>query len=238
MTELENLASRIQQAQQQLQNAATARERESESLNRMWEQIRTRFDNQNAELSELRNKVVDQQIKRDQLMDAIEKLLTSIEGNIEKLSSDAITSIGSMAEEFLTSEMGNTEYIPTARAGELGGDDEGVSSTVLGGTSTPESALDENVDGPIEMGSEVGADETAKSDGDTAAHTAKENSALSGFQSLISQVEDAFTGNSDGGMGSEEEDSQQERKKRDLKDVERLRADLQKLREGISGEPN
>ena len=117
-------------------------------------------------------------------MDAIEKLLASIEGNIEKLSSDAMTSIGSMAEEFLTSKMGNTENVPTATAGELGGDDEAISSMVLGGTNTPVSALDENVDGPVEMGSEVGADETTKSDGDTAAHTAEENSVLSKIYTL------------------------------------------------------
>ena len=59
MVDLEGLKKRIEMVDVRLKTAHTARERESNALKQLWEQIHGRFDEQTQEIVELRTKVVD-----------------------------------------------------------------------------------------------------------------------------------------------------------------------------------
>ena len=75
MLDLEGLKKRIEMVDVRLKTAHTARERESNALKQLWEQIHGRFDEQTQEIVELRTKVVDLEHVRNDLLGLVENLL-------------------------------------------------------------------------------------------------------------------------------------------------------------------
>ncbi len=106
MTDLNSLKARIEQASQILRETSAAREQESSALIKMWRQMRDRFARQNAELDELRGRIVTLEMARDELAGLIYTLLEQVENNIEKMSDVSVWRITAMAAELLDSESG------------------------------------------------------------------------------------------------------------------------------------
>ena len=113
MTDLNSLKARIEQASQILGETSAVRAQESSALIKIWRQMRDRFARQNAELEELRGRIVTLEMTRDELAGLIHTLLKQVENNIEKMSDVLVWRITAMAIKLLDSGLGT----PSVAAG-------------------------------------------------------------------------------------------------------------------------
>ncbi len=230
MTDLNSLKARIEQASQILRETSAAREQESSALINMWRQMRDRFARQNAELDELRGRIVTLEMTRDELAGLIHTLLKQVENNIEKMSDVSVWRITAMAAELLDSESGT----PGVAAGS-----NHQHATEPTGSRVLQNAMSAVADpaDPVAWNEPPdAAPDIGESPGEIEMHDELPSAEI---RSLISRVEEAFDTAGefeitvdDGPKNSDKELA------RDMKDIEALREELERLRAKTSTEPH
>ena len=101
MADLDGLRKRVEQIDLRLKTAHRAREKESTALMDMWEQIRERLTDQNAEITRLRSRVADLEDTRDDLLGMVHGLLSAVEGGLERMSDETVPKINAMENSLL-----------------------------------------------------------------------------------------------------------------------------------------
>lgn len=220
MAELENLRTRVEKVNHDLKSAHSARERESEALMAMWQQIRTRFTDQDQELARLRRRTVELEDAKDELSGMVRALLEAVEATTEEINDPAVPRISKMAEDLLAGNSTNT--------------------------ARPESGATAKADRPAEPPPAPAAATVSPSDPPRRevadADTAIVSESLSpGIRKLISRVEGVFDETRAGDHGEPEENAaisvdegSADDLERDLKEIEKLRTELQGLRHRIN----
>lgn len=102
MVDLEGLKKRIELVDVRLKTAHSARERESDALKQLWEQIHGRFDEQKGEIAELRKNVVVLEDVRDDLLGMVQTLLGTVENGLESITDETVPHIRQMAGDLLS----------------------------------------------------------------------------------------------------------------------------------------
>ncbi len=101
MAELETLRARVEKVNVDLKSAHASRESESEGLMALWQQISTRFAEQNQELARLRQKCSEMEDAKDELSSMVRTLLDAIETTTEEINDRTMPQISNMAKELL-----------------------------------------------------------------------------------------------------------------------------------------
>jgi hypothetical protein len=245
MADLSGLKKRVELIDLRLRTAHGARERESAALMEMWEQIRIRFLDQNAEITSLRDRVSDLEDTRDELLQMVHGLLSAVEGGLERMSDETVPQIKLLAGELLKSA---GEALPTGRfAGEAesaerygqresaawqGRSDEAAEevnfhSDLL--SAIEQSLEDANENAPPEM-----SDESARTEVDSRRRRVGEP-ASPGIRNLIARIEGAVGADLlEMSLASAEGEDLDDELTRDLREIEALRGELHGLRERIS----
>lgn len=245
MADLGGLKKRVEQIDLRLRTAHGARERESAALMEMWEQIRLRFLDQNAEIKSLRDRVSDLEDTRDELLQMVHGLLSAVEGGLERMSDETVPQIKVMAGELLKSA---GEALPAVRVAreaesvERYGQHESMawqdrSEEVAGPanfhsdllSAIEQSLEDANGNAPREISTES---VKAKADGP---RQRVGEPASPGIRNLIARIEGAVGVDlmEMSRVSAEGEDLDDELT-RDLREIEALRGELHGLRERIS----
>lgn len=104
MRDLGVLKERIEYAERHLTASHTARERESQALMTMWQQIRDRFELQEQEIARYRAQLAELTAANDELTALVDRLITSVEGGISESGNETVPAIARLADELLRSE--------------------------------------------------------------------------------------------------------------------------------------
>ena len=230
MTDLNSLKARIEQASQILRETSAVREQESSALINMWRQMRDRFARQNAELDELRGRIVTLEMTRDELAGLIYTLLEQVENNIEKRSDVSVWRITAMAAELLDSESGTPGVAASSNH---------QHATEPTGSPVVQNAMSAvaNPADPVAWNEPPdAAPDIAESPREIEMHDELPSAEI---RSLISRVEEAF--DTAGEFEITVDDGPENPDKelaRDMKDIEALREELERLRAKTSTEPH
>lgn len=220
MAELENLRARVEKVNLDLKSAHSARERESEALMALWQQIRTRFSDQDQELARLSRRTAELEDAKDELSGMVRALLEAIEATTGEINDPTVPQISKMAEDLLAANSGSPAQWDSGAA-----------------------AMAERPAKPMPAPAVV-AESPSGAPGRAVADTETPNAGESlspGIRKLISRVEGVF----DDGMedrASEPKEtatisddaSSDDDLERDLKEIEKLRTELQGLRQRIN----
>ncbi len=220
MAVLEDLRARVEKVNHDLKSAHSARERESEALMALWQHIRTRFTDQDQELARLRSRTVELEDAKDELSDMVRALLESIEATTEEINDPAVPRISKMAEDLLAANSDNPAGPKSSAAATADRPAEPMPAPAVASVSPSDAARHEVAD----------------------ADTAVVGESLSpGIRKLISRVEGVFdeTREDDHGepkqnaaiSGDADSDDDLER---DMREIEKLRTELQGLRKRIN----
>lgn len=220
MAELENLRTRVEKVNHDLKSAHSARARESEALMAMWQQIRTRFTDQDQELARLRRRTVELEDAKDELSGMVRALLEAVEAATEEINDPAVPRISKMAEDLLAGDSTNPARPKSGAAARADRPAEPLAA--------PAAAKGRPSDPP----------RRAVADADTAIVS---ESLSPGIRNLISRVEGVFHETREGDHGEPEENGaissdagSDDGLERDLKEIEKLRTELQGLRHRIN----
>lgn len=213
MAELENLRTRVEKVNHDLKSAHTARTRESEALMAMWQQIRARFSDQDQELDRLRRSTVELEDAKDELSGMVRALLEAVEATTEEINDPAVPRISTMAEDLLAADKANSAGPKSPALAESPAEPTPAPAT----ESPPDAPRSEVADADTEIVGE---------------------SLSPGIRSLISRVEGVFNETREdepkrdaavsGDAGSNDD------LERDLREIEKLRTELQGLRHRIN----
>ena len=102
MADLDGLKKRVELIDLRLKTAHSARERESTALMATWEQIRSRFQDQSAEIIKLRSQISDLEDSRDDLLKMVHSLLSAVEGGLDSMADETVPQIKMMAGQLLS----------------------------------------------------------------------------------------------------------------------------------------
>ena len=114
MAELDGLKKRVELIDVRLKTARSARERESAALMETWEQIRDRFRDQSAEVTNLRGQVADLEDARDGLLNMVRSLLETVESVLDSTADETMPQIKILAGQLLSNT--KDEIPPTETA--------------------------------------------------------------------------------------------------------------------------
>ena len=252
MVDIKGLKKRIELIDVRLKTAHSTRERESDALRHLWDQIHGRFDEQKKEISQLRSRVAELEDVRDDLLQLVQDLLGAVENGLESMNDETVPHIRQMADTLLN---GNDAEKPTPPAAEP----KSVSSI--------EPSLDENnahdellaaierslndADGfsertdAEEIGLATALDDSDEitleltgADTETAIASAPEASlrpVSPGIRSLVERLE-GITIQSTDYQNESDDIPEEDDLSRDLREIELLRGELMGLRERIAGE--
>ena len=253
MVDLEGLKKRIEMVDVRLKTAHTARERESNALKQLWEQIHGRFDEQTQEIVELRTKVVDLEHVRNDLLGLVENLLNSVENGLESMTEEAVPHIRQMAGELLSGRKAPKAAAPTFTVDQdIGGhepdiDENSAQDELL-------AAIERSLNDADDFPELAEADEleltTVADDSSTSIPDLNDNSPgeaprkpgaadrsimpLSpGIRNLVQRLE-GVTLQSYGAGKTDEKPAEEDDLSRDLREIEVLRGELMGLRERVS----
>jgi len=104
MRDLSVLKERIEYAERHLTASHTARERESQALMAMWQQIRDRFELQEQEIARYRAQLAEMTNINDELSTLVDRLISSVEGGITNSGNETVPTIAKMADDLLRSQ--------------------------------------------------------------------------------------------------------------------------------------
>jgi predicted RNase H-like nuclease (RuvC/YqgF family) len=220
MAELENLRARVEKVNHELKSAHSARERESEALMALWQHIRTRFTDQDQELARLRRRTVELEDAKDELSGMVRALLEAVEATTEEINDPAVPRISKMAEDLLATNSENPAGPESGAAAVADRPAEPMPAPAAASVSPSDAARREVAD----------------------ADTATVGESLSpGIRKLISRVEGVFDDTRQGDhaepkqkagiFGDADSDDDLER---DMREIEKLRTELQGLRTRIN----
>ncbi len=220
MAELENLRARVEKVNFDLKSAHSARERESEALMALWQQIRTRFTDQDQELARLRRRTAELEDAKDELSGMVRALLEAIEATTGEINDPTVPRISRMAEDLLAANSG----IPARR-------DSGAAA-MAERPAEPMPAPAAATESP------AGAPRGEVADVDTAIVG---ESLSPGIRKLISRVEGVFDDGAEDRPPEPKENatisgdaSSDDDLERDLMEIEKLRIELQGLRQRMN----
>lgn len=203
MGELDVLKQRIEQADQRLRTAHSARERESAVLKEIWEQIRGRFAEQASELAKLRAEIADLEDIKNELLGMVRSLVAAVEDGVDHMRDETVPEIAAMASGLLGSAVAS----PVSAAPDPGLLPDGKEAATA--EEMAEGSLDHVLEGPLEVDFPDPAGESLSP----------------GIRDLINRVEGSFT-NAVVGMPDDDDDDLT----RDLREIEALRNELNGLR--------
>jgi hypothetical protein len=238
MGDLTGLKKRVELIDLRLKTAHSARERESAALVDIWEQIRVRLLDQNAEITRLRDRVSELEDNRDELLQMIHGLLSAVEGGLERMSDETVPQIKDMAGDLLK-DSGET----LSASGFAGG----KALTPINEQDIPSSSrppVDEkkihanfhsDLLNAVERSLDTVPEEISKPDSDNRRRRIGEP-ASPGIRDLIARIEGAVGVDlMEKSSSSVDEDEEDDELTRDLREIEALRGELHGLRERISG---
>lgn len=110
MRDLGVLKERIEYAERHLTASHTARERESQALMKMWQQIRERFELQEQEIARYRTQLSELTVANDELTALIDRLIASVEGRVSESRTETVPEIARLADQMLRSEPEAASY--------------------------------------------------------------------------------------------------------------------------------
>lgn len=114
MRDLGVLKERIEYAERHLTASHTARERESQALMKMWQQIRERFELQEQEIARYRVQLSELTAANDELTALIDRLIASVEGKVTESRTETVPEIARLADQLLRSEPETVPYAAPA----------------------------------------------------------------------------------------------------------------------------
>ncbi len=229
MAELQSLRSRIEKVNLNLKAAHSARARESEALTALWQQIRTRYTEQEQELVHLRHRTAELEDTKDELLAIVGHLLETMEGTMAGIDDGTVPKISKLASELLASE-------------------EGTASEPAAGRTQPTRPA-EHAPEPKKA---IEAPPTPPEQTQSASPTDSVGESLSpGIRTLIGRIQGVFDEDQneveyteihdageaedvESGDGLPEAEPAEEDLSRDLQEIEKLRDELQGLRRRIS----
>jgi len=254
MVDIKGLKKRIELIDVRLKTAHSTRERESDALRHLWDQIHGRFDEQKNEISQLRSRVAELEDVRDDLLQLVQDLLGAVENGLESINDETVPHIRQMADTLLNENGPDVSTLPVVEpklpssiAPSL--DDNNAQDELL---AAIERSLNDAEDFSETMDSEEIELETVLEDSDETTQdlidvpsdtvTAIDNTpevslrpVSPGIRSLVERLEGVSIQSIDyqdepDDMTGEDDLSQ------DLKEIELLRGELMGLRERIAGE--
>ena len=259
MRDLGVLKERIEFAERQMKAAHSARERESDALMAMWRQIRDRFEDQEQEIARYRSELAELTQVNDELSALVDRLIASIEGNVEASESETVPEVAGLAQELLRSEPVRGMPGPRASA---------APKRTAPESEAPESRFDADAlaaletDDPLDLGTPIDetdaddlrsdfarmlgehmpgyaqdAEDTEVSETETDYDTVRpveEESGSPGIRDLISRIEGAVGGKSRKRAAKPSPRKSDDDLARELAEIESLRNELSGLRDKIS----
>ena len=250
MRDLGVLKERIEYAERHLTASHTARERESQALMTMWQQIRDRFELQEQEIARYRTQLAEMTTVNDELSSLVDRLITSVEGGIAESGNETVPAIARLADDLLKSEEPRASAPPATPTAPPAAPAPATQREV---TRELEDILE--LDTPAPEPEPEAAPETSFSESLNAALAAEsaddedeisipssepvhEESASEGIRHLISRIEDAVAGPSAStelnGATTPASEDEDEDLARELQEIESLRNELNGLRNKIS----
>lgn len=239
MRDIELLNQKIQSAEKHLSASEQARNRECEALMEMWRQIRTRFNEQEAEIARYRGNLEQMIQENEALCRMIDHLLGSIEGNVERARDETVPKITSLAEELMASEPASIQPEEEISAAEQDDDDFAFEDTGSEFAADEPVAMDiPDIAEPISSGSipdpdvvQSVLDQLAAERGGMTDPEAEDDSMSAGIRDLISRVETMSAGET---PTPAPEPAPGDELARELREIETLRDELSGLRQRIS----
>jgi uncharacterized coiled-coil protein SlyX len=247
MRDLGVLKERIEYAERHLKSAHSARERESDALLKMWEQIRGRFDAQEKDIARFRDEVTELSRVNDELSALVDKLASIVEGSIEDSGNETVPEVTRLADDLLQSEPAAGRIAPPAprppRAAPAQSlDDLETDDPLELGTPLDEMDDDEDLSFGALLGRTMESD-AAKPAAADAAHDdfededdldiperVSDDSASVGIRDLIARIEGSVRPEATQEDDAEEDDDLA----RELREIEQLRDQLSSLHSKVS----
>lgn len=243
MADLDGLRQRVEQIDLRLKTAHRAREKESVALMDMWEQIRERFREQNAEIVELRNRVADLEDTRNDLLQMVHGLLSAVEGGLERMSDETVPRIREMACSLLEADKTSLPPTSSADSGRPAEADYDALPEVLERQTEEDpvppyfhdellAAIEQSIEsvrgnGAVDEASEI-TERNARMHGTN-------GPASPGIRDLVARIENAVGPELlETTSENDDEDFPEDDLSRDLREIEALRGELNGLRERIS----
>ena len=93
MVDINGLKKRIELIDVRMKTAHSARERESDALRHLWDQIHGRFDEQKKEIIQLRSRITELEDVRDDLLQLVQDLLGAVENGLESMNDETVPHI-------------------------------------------------------------------------------------------------------------------------------------------------
>jgi len=250
MADIDGLKQRIELIDLRLKTAHSARERESAALVETWEQIRSRFQSQSAEILSLRERIRVLEDAKEDLQGMVNSLLGAVEGGLERMSDETVSNIRKMANELLSeseepralpAEPPVSQSEPPAPAFDPAGYGEADDTDQTDDTDETE---DDDFLAALERSANAATnpDRAAEPDDDDvlALDTPMDAPVSPGIRDLIARIEENTGDFADNDSDDERIDppvSQEspEELEQDLLEIEQLRNELLGLRQRISG---
>ncbi len=241
MRDLGVLKERIEYAERHLKSAHSARERESDALLKMWDQIRGRFDAQEKEIARFRDEVAELTRVNDELSALVDKLVSIVEGSIEDSGNETVPEVTRLADDLLQSEPAAGRIAPPAprpapAAPSL--DDLETDDPLELGTPLDEMDDDEDLSFGALLGRTMerddgkpAVDDEEDADDLDIPERVAEDSASVGIRDLIARIEGSVRPET----GQEDEEDEDDDLARELREIEQLRDQLSGLHSKIAG---
>ena len=241
MADLSGLKKRVELIDIRLRTAHSTRERESAALTELWEQIRERFLDQNAEITNLRERISDLEDARNELLQMLHGLLSAVEGGLERMSDETVPQIKVMAANLLNADQ-ELQATPPGRGA--------PPSAGLDGLELKHESSDEDLEEPnfhsnlldaiqqsIEHAyqSPLRAEKGKHGGEDISPKPTAGGPASPGIRDLVARIEGAVGRDVvEISPGPEDDVDPDDELTRDLREIEALRGELHGLRERIS----
>ena len=245
MADLSGLKRRVELIDLRLKTAHSARERESAALMEIWEQIRERFLDQNAEIARLHDRISGLEDARDELLQMVHGLLAAVESGLEQMSDETVPQIKVLANKLLNEH----DQVPVAHpAADDPMADAPDNSFYVDASQGPsdgcmkEANFHDDLLSVIEQSLNETDENMPREDGEEADYTESSRRqtvgkpASPGIRDLIARIESAVGPELvDKSQPSSDEEELDDELTRDLREIEALRGELHGLRERIAG---
>lgn len=254
MRDLSVLKERIEYAERHLTASHTARERESQALMKMWQQIRERFELQEQEIARYRRQLAELTTANDELTALIDGLIASVEGRVAESRNETVPEIARLADELLRSEADSVAPpaatpvaappAPSPAAPPPAEDAMKELEEILElDTPAPEPEIETAHPSSFGASLEAALAEDNQDEDDEisipSSEPVTEDSASEGIRNLISRIEDSVASPSastalNGTDAADDDREEDEQLTRELEEIESLRNELNGLRNKIS----
>lgn len=243
MPNLDVLKQRVGDAERRLHSAQNARARDCEALMNTWLQIQGRFEDQEREIAEYRDRLATLQDTNVELTNMMGSLLDQFENTVGGTHDQTVPKIASLARNFLTSEPNSG----AARTEDFSGSESDEEDF-----SIPRSIVDSEIVGVTtratartRSGSDYGPEQVdkfaSKDDRDTDADVLEltepanpdSSSSTAGIRNLLSRIEKAVHRSANADRPGDANGCMEE-VEREVEEIELLRDELIGLREQIS----